>query len=434
MVEGSSVIVRSDNDAGGEAPYFFLAYAHTSEQKWVGRLYRDLCTEIYERTTLPIHAQVGFMDDTAIPLGGDWRENVAQALARCRIFVPLYSRRYFTREECGKEWYAFARRILDHKARTLGNPTAIVPALWTPVDADGLPDVARNIQFNHATLGTVYAAEGFYTLIKNTYYEQAYTTAVQELAKHIIRAAEQSQLRPCDPRDLSNPRNAFDRGTAEIPADRRLTITVAAPTKYEVPAGRSPAHYGERPQDWNPYHPATLQALAEYAGSLARLDAYTPEITSLDEGFDTLMDSDPAAGLGVLLVDAWAAGDPATARRLQRFDHLDKPWVGTMVPFSRDDPETAANAQRLRQSLRSVLGRRLDDVRIGASVSVAGIPTLEEFRRLFPSVLQAALYRYLNNAPARPPEGDASPQPHLSGPPSYMPPRDRGTPPPGEPP
>jgi FxsC-like protein len=427
------VVARPDSDIGGEAPYFFLAYAHTSEQKWVGKLYRDLCTEVYERTTLPLRAQVGFMDDTAIPLGGDWRENVTEALARCRIFVPLYSKRYFTREECGKEWYAFAQRILDHKARTLGSPTAIVPALWTPVDAENLPDVAKNIQFNHASLGSVYAEEGFYTLIKNTYYEQAYTTAVQELAKHVIRAAEQSQLRPCLPRDLANPRNAFERGKADVPADRRLTITVAAPTKYEVPEGRSPAHYGERSHDWNPYHPATLQALAEYASELARLDAYTPSIASLAEGFDTLIDTDPAAGLGILLVDAWATDDPMTLRRLRRFDHLDKPWVGTMVPFNRDDQETVANAARLQEALHGALGRRLDDARIGSPVSVSNIPTLDEFRRLFPSIVEAALYRFLNSAPAQPPAGDAAPQPRLSGPTQYMTPRDRSAPAPGDP-
>ena len=98
-------------------PYFFLGYAHTPEKPWVEKLYREICAEILERTTLPVSVEVGFMDGSGIPLGGDWRDEVARALATCRVFVPLYSPRYFTREECGVEWHAFAQRLIDHRAR-----------------------------------------------------------------------------------------------------------------------------------------------------------------------------------------------------------------------------------------------------------------------------------------------------------------------------
>jgi len=82
--------MRNSPGVGGsdDAPYFFLAYAHTSEQQWVKKLFRDLCTEIRERTAIPSTAQVGFMDDQIL-VGANWRDSLHGALAACRTFVPL---------------------------------------------------------------------------------------------------------------------------------------------------------------------------------------------------------------------------------------------------------------------------------------------------------------------------------------------------------
>jgi FxsC-like protein len=403
-------------EAADATPFFFLAYAHTPEQKWVAKLYRDLCAEVHERTTLPVTAQVGFMDDSAMPLGGDWRDAVGYALATCQVFVPLYSPRYFTREECGKEWYAFAQRILDHKARHPGNPPAIVPALWIPVDAEDMPDVARKIQMNHESLGMEYASEGFYTLIKNSYYSEAYVTAVQQLAKAIIVAAEQSRLRPCKVRDFGTPRNAFDQPNRDIPADRRLAVVVAAPTSERLPAGRDPQYYGRTAPEWNPYSPGTHQSLADYAAEVARLHSYEPTLLSFEDSFSLLQGADADDGLGILLIDAWLTADPDLAEKLRTFDKLDKGWIGTIVPWNLEDPQTAQNATRLRAELNALLGNRLNDGRVVSTTSAARIQTLEQFRTHLPLVVESALFRYLNHARANPPAGAVPPQPRLSGP------------------
>jgi FxsC-like protein len=397
------------------APYFFLGYAHTPEKPWVERLYRDICAEVLERTTLPVTADVGFMDGTAIPLGGDWREEVASALATCRVFVPLYSPRYFTRKECGVEWHAFAQRMLDHRARHPGNPVAIVPALWTPVEADDIPDAARRVQMNHADLGLEYAREGFYTLIKNTLYRQEYVTAVQRLAQHIIRAAETSRLQPCGVRDLGPPRNAFDMPGRRAPADRRLNLIVAAPTVNRLPGGRSRDFYGHSSHDWNPFHPLSRQAIADYAAGVARLNSYEPNVLNFDEGCEFLAKSDPAAGLGLLLVDAWATADDDLAQRLALLDSLDVGWVGTMVPWNLDDTETRERAGDLRAGLRALLPNRLGDARPFTATNSTRIGTLEEFRTKLPDVLEGALLCYLNHAEAHPPQGSIPPRPRLSG-------------------
>src|SRR5690242_4825127 len=98
-----------DPAAGGEAPYFFLSYARTPRlpddpgdpDKWIAKLYEDLCTNViqFAKGKSP---NVGFMDREIFP-GEQWPNRLAQALACCRVFVPLYSPRYFESEECGKE-------------------------------------------------------------------------------------------------------------------------------------------------------------------------------------------------------------------------------------------------------------------------------------------------------------------------------------------
>jgi FxsC-like protein len=381
----------------------------------VEKLYRDICAEVLERTTLPINADVGFIDGHGIPLGGDWRDEVAEALATCRVFVPLYSPRYFTREECGMEWHAFAQRILDHRAREPNIPNPIVPALWTPVEQAEIPDAARRIQMNHADLGREYAREGFYTLIKNRLYQQEYVTAVQRLARHIIRAAETSPLRPCQVRDFGPPRNAFDMPGRKAPGDSRLTVVVAAPTVDQLPSGRNDKFYGQSSTDWNPFHPGSRQSIANYAAAVARLNSYEPKMMALDEGFDLFRSGDPSVGLGLLLVDAWACTDQQISDRLHAFDDLGVNWMGTMVPWNMDDSQTKDRSEELRDRLRILMPHRLGEGRPFAPVNFT-VPTLEQFRTRLPDILKGALFRYLNHVEAHPPSGIIPPRPRLSDP------------------
>jgi FxsC-like protein len=414
-----SVPAHREQPVHADEPYFFLAYPHTPEQPWVERLYLDLCREVLERSTLssvlPLQ-KVGFMDVSGIRVGGSWRHEVADALARCRTFVPLYSPRYFLREECGKEWHAFMQRVLDHTARHNGRPAAIIPALWLPVEDEDMPLVARDVQCDHRLLGQVYAEEGFYTLIKNSAYSEHYLTAVQRLAKLIIRAANSSGLRPGPAEDYTMLRNVFVRAAGSTPAVKRVTVTVAAPTVGQLPAGRNPAHYGPSALDWNPYFPDTQQSLADTAVEVARMCAYETTIATLDEGYDTLMAQDAGSGLGVLLVDAFAVDDPMIAAKLSTFDKLDKSWVGTLVPWSRQDPQLQTQGERLRAQLHKVLGRRLTEIRLDRPLAVNGVPTLADFRAKLPLVLDTAQARFVNEAPAYPPVGDQPPQPRLTRP------------------
>ena len=125
-------------------------------------------------------------------IGAQWSPELTTALARCRVFVPLYSRRYFESDNCGREWFAFARREITRKARGGEVVDTIVPALWTRLDREKLPYVAQSVQFDHQLLGERYCTEGFYGIMKLQNYRADYQRAVHRLAERIIAIGDES--------------------------------------------------------------------------------------------------------------------------------------------------------------------------------------------------------------------------------------------------
>src|SRR3984885_11909188 len=181
-----------------DRPYFFLSYARTPKRdplekddpdRWVYKLYKDLCSAILQMTDVPPEA-AGFMDRENL-LGTEWSPELTNALANCRVFVPLYSRRYFESDNCGKEWFAFARREVNQRARGRQVSSAIVPALWARLDKEKMPEVARSLQYAHGELGERYCTEGLYGIIKLHNYRTAYNRAVYRLAERIIAIGDQ---------------------------------------------------------------------------------------------------------------------------------------------------------------------------------------------------------------------------------------------------
>ena len=381
------------------------------------RLYNDLCSEILERTTWPAHLPVGFMDASGIRTGEDWRNAVAGALATCRAFVPLYSPRYFSRPECGREWHAFTRRAVDHRTRYGGGTaTPIVPALWTPVTESQVPAAARHVQVDFRSVHTSYAEDGLFTLIKNSAYRRTYLKVVRQLAVQIIRAAEDTRLRPCHVSELHLAQDDFREPAYVVPAHRRMTILVGAPTVQRLPAGRDAQGYGANPADWTPFLPGSVQPVAQAASYIARSFDFEPSILTLEEGLAMLDWSDPTTGPGVALIDPWLALDDARAEQLNRLDALDAGWLGAAVIWNQLDQQTTARADDLRKALQGIAPRRLGDAAAPPSLGVVHTHRIEQFRQQLPSVLDGALNRYLNLADAHPPPGTPPERPWLTGP------------------
>ncbi|MFE7134394.1 TIR-like protein FxsC [Streptomyces sp. NPDC057638] len=381
-------------------PYFFLSYAHTPRygaggpdpDMWVERLFRDLCGHVMAMTDLPAGSPAGFMD-REIRSGEGWSERLGDVLATCRVFVPLFSPRFFASEMCGKEWYAFAQRAIYHHAKSNEPAEAIVPALWVPMPPEQLPGPAERLQFNHRAFGDRYVTDGLYGLIKLRVFAEEYEAAVYELAKRIVSVADTTQIPPGSPVDYRHAPSAFGRPSGT----RSMQLTIAAPTQHDLPEGRAPAYYGGRSQDWNPYHPDTARPVALVAQDLVRSLNYQPTVASFD------LEPPPEPGQPptrpeILLIDRWALEDDGRCAKLAALDAEKRPWVSVVVPWNREDPQSRLSEAELIEKLERTMPHQMSQGRPACRAAARGVLSMEHFGQLLPEVVESAAAEFLRYA------------------------------------
>ncbi|WP_062433031.1 TIR-like protein FxsC [Herbidospora daliensis] len=383
-------------------PYFFLSYAHTppngperKPNQWVTKLFNDLRDHILELTNLTDASMAGFMD-TGLLSGHIWQKRLAEALATCRVFVPLYSPRYFVSPNCGREWTAFLQRVNNQLGPDGHRPEAIIPALWTPMEPERLPQVARSIQFAHEDLGSRYRDEGFYGLTKLSRRRPQYQLATWELARRIVQVGEATWIRPTEPLDFGALPSAFE----DFEAERPMTLTIVAPDLERLPHGRSAYYYGRVPEEWNPYRNEDHgRSLCSYAMEMAYAHGFRAEIGSLSAFAPDLVTGKQPSGPGVLIIDPWALTEPSCLSALAAFDQAELPWVSVIIPWNLLDEETQTRAPHLRSTLAATLGKRLSDP------YTEWIDDFSSFGRAFPEALSRAGNQFLRKAKPYPPEG-----------------------------
>ncbi|UQX04901.1 TIR-like protein FxsC [Streptomyces sp. RerS4] len=432
------MFLRSHLRDGGRVPasvqpYFFLSYAHTPRfgpggpdpDMWVERLFRDLCAHVMALTALPAGSEAGFMD-REIRSGEGWSERLGAALATCRVFVPLFSPRYFASEMCGKEWYAFAQRAIHHEAISNEPAEAIVPALWVPVPPSQLPGPAERLQFNHNTFGERYVTDGLYGLIKLRGYAEQYEQAVYELARRIVRVAETVRLGPVRPVDYRVVPSAFGpagghgaRGGAPGGGGtaRSLHVTVAAASRHDLPEGRSPEYYGESALDWNPYHPVSQRPIAYVAEELVKNLDYRTTMSSFDDEAGHFDSKQPPTRPEILIVDRWAVEDEQRRRRLAAFDQEARPWINVVVPWNRYDHQSKAKEDELTRRLEETLPIKMGQGRAACRAAANGVANMETLGQILPQVVEAAAQQFLRHAQVYLPAGNThTERPRLLGP------------------
>jgi FxsC-like protein len=411
---------------GGIRPYFFLSYARTPKRdpsdrsdpdRWVYRLYKDLCEEILQRTAARSE-EAGFMDREN-RLGAEWSPELMAAIKSCRVFVPLYSRRYFESDNCGREWFAFAQREVMHRAEGGEAIDAIVPALWHQMDREMIPEVARSFQYDHADLGTRYCAEGFYGIMKLQNYRRDYQRAVHQLAERIIEIGDRSfahaddGVQNFDQKDFEALPSAFGPTSAKRTTDGQMQITVLAHTTSTLPPGRASDYYGELARTWSPYHPIYSRSLADYSVELAKKCLDCEPLFEAFDGDGSGWASNGQIPPSLCLVDAWVSMSDAHGERLRALNQNTDPWVSVMVPWNSQDDGMSAVGETLRGNLRQLLGDKLDGVPRRCRMAADGIPTLRDFSELLPEMTMTMLKRYRKYAPAHPPEGETIQRPRL---------------------
>ena len=354
-------------------------------------------------------------------IGAQWSPELTTALARCRAFVPLYSRRYFESDNCGREWFAFARREITRRARGRQVVDAIVPALWTRLPRDKLPYVAQSVQFDHKFLGERYCTEGFYGIMKLQNYRADYQRAVHRLAERIIAIgdesvpfADETVAQHATSGDFDSLPSAFGPASARRTADGRLQIAVLVHDTSTLPPGRSPDYYGDRPHTWSPYRPDYPQPLADYAQELAKkcLD-FKPLVGAFDDDATNWTSAERPAPPSLCLVDPWVSLSAKHQEQLNRLDRLQESWVSVLVPWNSQDAGTNEARDDLLAGLQQHLGHKLASVPRRCQMAASGIPTLQDFGQLLPEMTMIMLKRFRKEATAHPPAGPVIERPRL---------------------
>jgi len=419
---------------------FFLSYAHTPRvfddgddpDSWVKQFFRDLCKELVSfDQRWHEGGQPGFMDD-AMRTGTLWRRHLSERLAGCRVFVPLYSRAYFRKEFCGKEWALFRERQMAHLAQTGVPNEAIVPVIWQPLPNEELPPAAAGVQLAPLVENSRYLERGLFELIRLD--QRAYLEVVIRLAEHLDSVARRAAPPPGPAVDFDEVAPLFPRTQADAAPTRHLYITVAALDDTSLPPSRDREFYGRHPEEWNPYHPDSDVPLLVRAEELARELGYAPVIDAPDhtraaialpppvadgraEPGETQGPDDP----GIILIDPWMANDPAGAAYIAELDRQRKPWVRALVLWSRSDEQTLEHAPALRLKLQLAMPRGMDSWRRTARAATRDLRTLAEFGHALPSVVDLARSHLLRASRPKPPTGDYPPRPRLHAAPPYRP-------------
>lgn len=411
---------REAGRAGGGNPYFFLSYAHTPRNDagdadpnaWVKKLYDGLCEHIMQLTDLPPGTKAGFLDQ-GMAVGTRWTDELSENLARCKVLVPLYSPRYFISEQCGREWWAFSQRQANKRARGgAAWESAIIPALWVPVEPAQIPQVSRDLQFNHAVFGQDYAEEGFYGLTKLRYLRDEYERAVYRLAKQIVKVAKETEL---DEGQVYTEYESLPSAFGRSGHPPEFDISVLAYTRSDLPTGRKPDYYGHRPRDWNPYHPVSALSLGDHAANLVRTMDYRVNVGDFESDAGHMLRPGAPKAPGLLLLDRWTLESDHGHDLVGRLCEDRRPWISVMIPHHRDDVAPAEKEQELKRLMATVLEPRMTNGSGHCSAN-GSIRDLDAFGNELQKAVISAVSFYWEHAPTYPPEGPPVKPPRLRGP------------------
>lgn len=378
--------------AGIRSSYFFLSYAHSAPladsmdvdpDRWVTRFFRDLTDSVSSLASPKSQLTPGFYDQD-IPLSSDRKAALARALSTAEVFVPLYSPGYFARSWPGREWACFRQRLAEGG---LAEPERrFTPVLWIPLPTDQEPpglDEALAVGASESA----YVENGLRALLRLKPYRASYRVVVDRLAARIVELAEHDPLPPSAAPDIDDVTSPFSGGASSFV----FIVTVAAPARGALHAGRESAGYGDLSTDWRPFPREQEAAIASYAAWAAEQLDVAVSVAGIESPHES-----PEAGPGVVLIDPWLADDDHGLRILESLVANLPAWVIPVIILNSGSDERSTN---LVKRVRSLLPKG-DMARTELSKRAAsGVKSLQEFVSLMPIIVAEAERRYLRHGP-----------------------------------
>ena len=355
-------------------PYFFFSYACANAQgkadTYVSQFFDDLVFEIQQKAQPPVSGEIGFRDWDSIGTGDNLPHKLIDGLRTCKVFVPLYSPLYFTREACGKEWHAFTQRLAVY-AKRLANaqelPPLIMPVWWVPVDLQeyGLPASIASLKYTYDHLGhdyefgEKYKMEGLLQLLQLN--DPDYKRFVTRFARRMREVCNAHLLADAQALDWDGLPNAFQSAapaqSAPAPAGpghvEFLIAAGCAPQFAHVPARQ--ACYGDRPEYWRPYYPTVDKRIGPVAQATAAAADLTSLLVDVGPGLqDRLKQAKKKQNIVVLIVDPWSLDIASIADNLGEYDELDLWNCTAFITWNNDDLETQRRRAELKQRVAQI--------------------------------------------------------------------------------
>lgn len=398
-------------------PMFFMSHARVpaprhrdisqDPNRLVFQFFDELCGKVARHARVEPE-EAGFVERPGTP-----GEESIKALLGCQVFVPLYSKRYFSNPQCGRQWTA----VTQAGVQSAG--PGIVPVLWTPYPPASLPMKVKE-QYPEVPEGIGEAAESYASMGLHRLLDQVsdlterpdpedehaadrVAAQVSEVTDWLARRiVEQAATVPKPPRTPTGGGRAtqpatlagLDDAFADPPFASPLHITVLAPTEEQLPIGRDHSRYGPRVQDWRPYGPA-VGPLVEQMEALARNLGFEPTVLPFHKHQAELRSEEIPTAPWVLVVDPWALENPHMAAQAREFDTARRPWTAVLSTLAGDDVQTKEQSDRLRGLLLTYFPRFLSEGRVGEQEAVRGLAGADVFTRWFSELAEATKIRYL---------------------------------------
>ncbi len=351
--------------------FFFLSYAREDGEQYLGQFKKDLEAAVRTRTA---HRpdRICFRDRTDINVGEAWLDDLSDAIRTCKVFVPVLTPRYFTKDFCGREWAAFQNRVELARAAGL-NPRLIIPVLWTSKDVilPGVPKIAGALQFDQEKLPSEYSDEGLRFLYKINRFESQAQEVVERLADRIVEVAPAAAPYLPDERDLGGIESAWKPSAAPAPASaavgtgpRYVQFIFVASSATEIRRVRARLdHYGVLPLDWKPFAPEVADEIALVAQQVAVAEKFISTLTPFGPDLVTrIAEAEKAGTLVAVIVDTWTlrVGAPHV-QVLRDYDGRKFSNCAVLVPWNPRDEESVLHQAALNQSLLGFLTRTKQD-------------------------------------------------------------------------
>lgn len=377
---------------------YFLSYARDDRVNDQHRTIEKFSKELESRVRMlyPGQGNTSFFDGSDIETGDNWPDTLSRALCTSRVFVPIYSPTYFTKDFCGREWQIFSDRLDAYKAQ---NPAAKVHSLIQPVllmaprDLQSVPTAVSDVQYMSDVYPENYRTAGLQAIRRSGAGTASYDKFLTELARRIIEVAKQCPLPASDPcPDITEVANAF-RGqgapmgsvaeeVTKTRGPRYVQFIFVAGKRSELRAIRQSLDcYGEEGGlDWQPFLPPVEDEVAYLAQEIAAKEKLRYETVPVGANIiQQLEDAERKHKLVVVIADTWTLRLEQYRDFTRQYDDRNFLNCIVLVPWNQHDNETASSRALLEQTIKEAFPKKW--IMGDPSVSLEPIGSPEDLKK-----------------------------------------------------